>query len=220
MFTGIVEELGVVASLIRSSQAGKLVVSANQDFAESKIGDSIAVNGVCLTISNLRRNFLEFDVSSETIRRTTLGQIKVGEKVNLERALMLADRLGGHVVNGHIDGVAEIRKIVTAGKGFDLYLALPSDLLRYLVYKGSLAIEGVSLTAAEVQDGLVVVAVIPHTAQATTLGQKRVGDRVNVEVDILSKYIERHLRGDVTARSVTEETMSRAGFFPMGWVEN
>ncbi|MFH1826271.1 MAG: riboflavin synthase [bacterium] len=219
MFTGIIEELGVVTSLVRSASSGKLVISVNQEISQSKIGDSIGVNGVCLTITGIRRNLLEFDISFETIKRTALQDLKIGARVNLERALRLADRLGGHIVNGHVDGVAEIRKIIKAGKGFDLYLSLPSELIRYIVPKASVAIDGVSLTVADMRDGLVMIAVIPHTVATTTLGERRIGDRVNIEVDVLSKYIEQHLKGEVK-KGISEETMTRVGFMPMGWIEN
>ncbi|MBN2057668.1 MAG: riboflavin synthase [Candidatus Saganbacteria bacterium] len=219
MFTGIIEELGIVTSIIRGSSAGKLTLSVSRNLAAAKVGDSIAVNGVCLTVANIRRNFLEFDLSSETMKRSTFSETKIGDKVNLERALPMTGRLGGHIVSGHVDGMGEIRKKLAKGKGFELYLSLPSELLRYLVPKGSITIDGISLTVADLRGGLALISLIPQTASATTLGWKNVGDRVNVEVDILSKYIERHLKGELS-KGMTEEVLTKGGYLPMGWIEN
>lgn len=219
MFTGIIEELGIVTSIIRGSSAGKLTLSVSRNLAAAKVGDSIAVNGVCLTVTNIRRNFLEFDLSTETLKRSTFNETKIGDKVNLERALPMTGRLGGHIVSGHVDGMGEIRKKLAKGKGFELHLSLPSELLRYLVPKGSITIDGISLTVADLRGGLVLISLIPQTARATTLGEKNVGDHVNIEVDILSKYIERHLKGELS-KGMTEEVLTKGGYLPMGWIEN
>lgn len=218
MFTGIIEELGIVASLVRGTQSGKLTISANRVFAGAKVGESIAVNGVCLTITNLRRNFAEFDISAETLRRTTLQELRIGEKVNLERALTVSGRLGGHLVTGHVDGMGEIRNKIVQGEDFELHISLPSELLRYLVPQGSIAVDGISLTITDLRNGLLVTSIVSHTARSTNLGAKNIGDRVNIEVDILSKYIERHVRGE--AKGVTEDVLVKMGYLPMGWIEN
>ncbi|MEE8638586.1 MAG: riboflavin synthase [Candidatus Margulisiibacteriota bacterium] len=218
MFTGIIEELGIVTSLIRGSQSGKLTISVSKNFAGTKAGESIAVNGVCLTATSIRRNFIEFDISAETLKRSALQDLKIGDKVNLERALLVSGRLGGHLVTGHVDGVGEIRKRVNLGKNFELHISLPSELLHYLVPKGSIALDGVSLTIADMRNALVVVSIVPHTSQTTILKEKNVGDRVNVEVDVFSKYIERHLKGG--AKGITDETLVRVGYLPMGWTDN
>ena len=165
-----------------------------------------------------RRGFAEFDLSAESLKRTTLGELRIGSKVNLERALMLSSRLGGHLVTGHIDGVGEIRSKIARAEGVELQLSVPSDLLQYLVVKGSLALDGISLTVADFRDGLVVLSIVPQTLKATNLGQRNVGDRLNIEVDLLSKYIEKHLRGE--PKGITDETMMRVGFLPMGWSDN
>jgi len=221
MFTGLIEEFGVVVSLTRTSTSAKLVIAVGLQLATTKIGESVAVNGVCLTVTSLRRRDLEFDVSLESLKKTTLGTIKVGEKVNLERALLITGRLGGHLVTGHVDGLGEIKKkIIFDNKGFELHVSIPSDLLRYVVPKGSIALDGVSLTAADIRDALLVIAVVPHTGRATLFGSKGVGDQVNVEVDLLSKYIEKHLAKYDAPSGVTQELLDRAGFFPMGWIEN
>jgi len=219
MFTGIIEEFGVVTSLIRGSDAGRLTVSIGKNLGEIKVGESLAVNGACLTATAVRRHFVEFDISSETLKKSSLFELRIGDRVNLERALPVNGRLGGHMVLGHVDGVGEIRKKVDSGKGFELHVSIPSELLRYLVPKGSISLDGVSLTIADLRSGLLVVSVVPHTAKATTLGERNVGDRLNIEVDVLSKYIEKHLKGEV-GKGITEDTLTRVGFFPMGWIDN
>ncbi|MBN3033798.1 MAG: riboflavin synthase [Candidatus Saganbacteria bacterium] len=218
MFTGIIEQVGVVASLIRGQQAAKLMIAAPKIFDGLAAGDSVAVNGACLTVSHERRGFAEFDLSAETLKKTTLGELRIGHKVNLERALPVAGRLGGHLVTGHVDGMGEVRGKVARAEGVEMQLSVPSDLVHYLVAKGSLAVDGVSLTVADFRDGLVGIAVVPHTLKATNLSLRNVGDRVNLEVDILSKYIERHLRGE--PRGISDETMMRVGFLPMNWSDN
>jgi len=218
MFTGIIEQVGVVASLIRGQQSAKLMVAAAKVFDDLEAGDSVAVNGACLTVTHERRGFAEFDLSGETLKKTTLGDLRIGDKVNLERALLVSGRLGGHVVTGHIDGLGEIRSKVARSEGVELQLSVPSELLRYLVSKGSIAVDGVSLTVADFRDGLCSISIIPQTLKATNLAQRNVGDRVNLEVDILSKYIEKHLRGE--PKGITDETMMRVGFLPMGWSDN
>lgn len=218
MFTGIVEQVGVIASIIRSAHSAKLAIAANKLFDDVQVGDSVAVNGVCLTATAVRRNFAEFDLSPETLSNSTFGSARIGEKVNLEKALPVAGRLGGHLVTGHIDGLGEIRNKSKTGDGLELYLSVPSGILKYLVFKGSVAIDGVSLTLADFRDGLVLISVIPQTLKSTTLDLKSVGDKVNVEVDLISKYIEKHLRGE--PKGVTEEMMMRVGILPMGWTDN
>lgn len=218
MFTGIIEELGVVTSFIRGSRAGKLTISVSPAFADMKAGESVAVNGACLTVTAIRRSFIEFDISAETLKRSNLAELKVGEKANLEKALPVNGRLGGHMVTGHVDGVGQVRQRTTAEMGFELQVSVPGELMKYLVPKGSIALDGVSLTIAELREGLVVVSVVPHTARSTNLGSRNAGDRVNVEVDVLSKYIERHVRGE--PRGITEDTLMRVGYLPMGYTEN
>ncbi|MEA3494177.1 MAG: riboflavin synthase [Candidatus Margulisiibacteriota bacterium] len=218
MFSGIIEELGIVTSLIRGLQSAKLALSVSKNFTALKVGESIAVNGVCLTVANIRKNSLEFDVSPESLKRSNLQYLKIGDKVNLERALLLSGRLGGHIVTGHVDGVGEIRSKILRDKHVEFQVSVPSKLLNYFVPKGSITIDGISLTVSDVKNLLLIVNIIPHTAKTTTLGDLDVGDRVNIEVDILSKYIERHLKRE--AGNINEETLSRVGFFPMGWIDN
>ena len=186
MFTGIVEELGTVVS----REGGRLRIAAHVVIEDAKVGDSTAVNGCCLTVVDLGPSWWEADVSDETLRRTTLGDRVPGDPVNLERPVRLADRLGGHLVQGHVDAVGEV---VTAAP--DLRVRLPAALGRYVVEKGSVTVDGVSLTVVDALDDGFTVAVIPHTAEVTTLGHKGPGSRVNLEVDVMAKYAEKLLDG-------------------------
>jgi riboflavin synthase len=184
MFTGIVEELGTVAR--REGQ--KLRIDAQVVTSDAGIGDSIAVNGTCLTVVALGDGWWEADVVDETYSRTSLGGLETGHPVNLERPVRVSDRLGGHLVQGHVDGVGHV---VTPAP--DLRITVPTDLLRYVVEKGSITIDGVSLTVAAVHDDGLSVAIIPHTAEVTTLGRRGPGDAVNLEVDVTAKHVERLL---------------------------
>jgi riboflavin synthase len=190
MFTGIVEERAEVASL----DGARLTVRSRHAAADAAIGDSIAVSGTCLTVVEVADGTLAFDVSDETRERTTLARLEPGDPVNLERPATLVARLGGHLVQGHVDGVA----VVTAVRpersgGVRLVVRLPAELVAFVVEKGSIALDGVSLTVAGTRGDEVEVALIPHTLSATTLGERRAGDRVNLEVDVLAKYVARQL---------------------------
>jgi len=190
MFTGIVEELGSVRSL----DGHRLQVACRTVREDSPLGASVAINGVCLTVVAIDEGGLSFDLSEETIARTSLRRLRVGAPVNLERPVSLAARLGGHVVQGHVDGVASVRSVAPDGAGGAwVRIDLPADLRRYTVEKGSIAIDGVSLTVAAMHDDGVTFALIPHTLTVTTLGTNVPGDPVNVEVDMIAKYVERLL---------------------------
>jgi riboflavin synthase len=184
MFTGIVEELGSVVSI----EGQRVRIAASLVTEDAKAGDSIAVDGCCVTVVEQGPGWWEADITDETLKRTTFGDRVPGDPVNLERPLRLTDRLGGHIVQGHVDGVGEIVEPVP-----DLRVRIPRELLRYVVEKGSVAVDGVSLTVVDVLDDGFTVAVIPHTAAVTTLGSKQAGDRVNLEVDVTVKYVERLL---------------------------
>jgi riboflavin synthase len=184
MFTGIVEELGRV----EARDGGRMRIGARKVLDDAHVGDSIAVDGCCLTVTHLGVGWWEADLSEETLQRTTLRGRKPGDDVNLERPVRLQDRLGGHIVQGHVDGVGEVVRPAP-----DLQVRMPRPLLRYVVEKGSVAIDGVSLTVVEVTDDGFTVALIPHTCEVTTLGQRQPGDAVNLEVDVTVKYVERLL---------------------------
>jgi riboflavin synthase len=194
MFTGIVEELGTVVA----RDGSRLRIGATAVLDDAAIGDSTAVNGCCLTVVAFGDGWWEADVSDETFARTNLGSLDPGDPVNLERPVRLADRLGGHLVQGHVDAVGEIVEPAP-----ELQVRMPGDLLRYVVEKGSITVDGVSLTVVKPLDDGFTVAVIPHTAEVTTLGHKGPGDHVNLEVDVMAKYAERLIEAHVE-RAATE----------------
>ena len=185
MFTGIVEGRGQVRAA-----NGRLQVEAGALGQDLAVGDSIAVNGVCLTVADRGVEGLAFDLAAETLERTTLGGLGAGDPVNLERPVTLLTRLGGHLVQGHVDGVGTVRQIEILEAGATLRISLPEELRPYLVEKGSIAVDGVSLTIASLERDAFTVALVPHTLEATTLGMLEVGDAVNLEVDVLAKYVE------------------------------
>ncbi|MBR1495048.1 MAG: riboflavin synthase [Succiniclasticum sp.] len=199
MFTGLIAELGTVERLAEGSTSCQLTVRAQKILPGVKIGDSIAVNGVCLTVVHLQGNRFTADVMPETVRRTTLRQLQPGDRVNLEKALRPTDGLDGHIVQGHVEGVGTIREIAPEGNALAYRIETPKELLRYIVEKGSVAIDGISLTVTETDDTGFSVSLIPHTAKMTTLGYKSVGDSVNLETDILARYVEKMLGLQKTA---------------------
>lgn len=189
MFTGIIEEIG----RIRSLGTGSLVIGAEKVLEDVKLGDSIAVNGVCLTVTSFSKAQFTVDVMPETLRRTSLRELKIGSPVNLERALTLASRLGGHIVSGHVEGIGEIVSFVGEGNALLMKVRAASDLLRYIVARGSVALDGISLTVARVTEKDFTVSLIPHTREVTNLGSKQPGSSINIETDILGKYVEKML---------------------------
>ncbi|MDQ7858268.1 MAG: riboflavin synthase [Armatimonadota bacterium] len=196
MFTGIVEAIGQIEAIERLPEGGRLRVRAGAVLEGARAGESIAVAGVCLTMVEVVDGAFAADLAAETLRRTTLGRLHPGDAVNLERPLRLADRLGGHVVQGHADGVGTITQVRPEGDGVWMEIEAPAALAPYIVEKGSIAVDGVSLTVAGLPGGSrFAVALIPHTLAVTTLGQRRPHDEVNLEVDILAKYVERLLEG-------------------------
>jgi riboflavin synthase len=190
MFTGIVEELGRTRSVEERAGGARLVVECATVNRDASAGDSVAVNGVCLTAVAVASDSLSFDLAGETLERSTLGRLRTGDSVNLERPLTLAARLGGHLVQGHVDDVAPVRSVDRNGAGASMRIALPRSLRPYVVERGSIAVDGVSLTVAAVDDEGFEVALIPHTLAATTLGERSPGDEVNLETDVLAKYVE------------------------------
>ena len=194
MFTGLVEEVGRVKELRKFSKGARLKVRCRRVLEDAKVGDSVAVNGVCLTVVEVGRESLSFDVSYETLKRSSLSLLKPGEAVNLERALKVGDRLGGHILQGHVDATTKITGIKREGEGYRFTFKIPKGFEHLLVEKGSVGVDGVSLTVAELLKEEFSVAVIPHTYENTNLKFKRAGDLVNLEFDVLGKYVERMLR--------------------------
>jgi riboflavin synthase len=217
MFTGIIEELGTVRRLEKSAAGASVVIAASQVLNGLKIGDSIAVSGPCLTVTAFDRESFTAFVMPETLTRSTLGELKPGHRVNLERALALGGRLGGHMVSGHIDAVVTLAGYKSQGEAMLLNFEAPQVLLRYIVPKGSVALDGVSLTVIEVEDNGFSVGVIPHTGRETTLGTKEVGAPLNLEVDLISKYVEKMLEprlsgGEKQSGKITMDLLVEKGY--------
>lgn len=196
MFTGLVEEKGNVVSIVPTNNgtAVEVTVSANVVQSDAAIGDSIAINGCCLTVIKIDGNHLSFEAGSETLSRTNLGKLQEGSPVNLERALAAGQRMGGHYVSGHIDALATVDQRNEDGQWAEFWFKLPPEWTRQMANKGSVAVDGISLTLVDVQSDRFSVALIPHTLEATTLGQRNVGDTVNVETDLLAKYVQQQLK--------------------------
>ena len=222
MFSGIIEDLGKVKTLNRSSQSGMIGVETGIGLDQVKIGDSIAVNGACLTVTSINSKFFEADISPETFDKTVLGQLNIGDRVNLERALRLSDRINGHLVSGHIDGVGVISEKKDRGNAIVVTIKIPEKISNYIIEKGSVAVDGISLTVNDCPKGFISLSVIPLTAQMTTIGFKAAGAHVNIEIDMIAKYVERMLqnpqsaeqRGDLSkqATSITKEMLANNGF--------
>lgn len=191
MFTGLVEEVGSIKAINKSAKSAKITIKATKVLEGVKLGDSISTNGVCLTVTDFSTNYFTVDVMAETMRRSNLKNLSSGDEINLERALRLGDRLGGHMVSGHIDGVGSISKYENEDNAVWITIKTPPELLKYIIEKGSIAIDGVSLTVAYVDDICFKVSIIPHTKDVTTLLTKKIGDEVNLECDMVGKYIEK-----------------------------
>ena len=201
MFTGIIEETGKIESVANGNKSAIITIIADKVLKGTKIGDSIAVNGVCLTVTSISGNKFTADIMAETIRRSSLGTLKHGSKVNLERAMAADGRFGGHIVSGHIDGTGVIRSLEREDNAVWVEIETPDKLLKYIVEKGSIAIDGISLTVAKLTDDSFSVSVIPHTGEETTLLAKKPGDIVNLENDIVGKYVERLMNFNTSQKS-------------------
>jgi riboflavin synthase len=218
MFTGIIEGLGTLTAVKPSGQGARFGIDAGFSLDGTKIGDSIAVNGACLTAVSLSGSRFEVDVSPETLTLSTLGSARVGDRVNLERALRLSDRLDGHIVSGHIDGTGVLRQRKPLANAIILTFSVPRELARYMIHKGSVAVDGVSLTINSVGPESFEVSIIPHTAGLTTVGFKQPGSRVNIETDLIGKYIERFVTTPGEANAAGEKTgidialLAKSGF--------
>lgn len=191
MFTGLVEEVGTIQAITRSTKSAKITIKASIVLEGVKLGDSISTNGVCLTVTDFSTSHFTVDVMAETMRRSNLKNLSSGDEINLERALRLGDRLGGHMVSGHIDGVGIISKYENEDNAVWITIRTSPEILKYIVEKGSIAIDGVSLTVAYVDDASFKVSIIPHTKDVTTLLRRKIGSEINLECDMVGKYIEK-----------------------------
>ncbi|MBE6048473.1 MAG: riboflavin synthase [Clostridium sp.] len=215
MFTGIVEEVGLIEKIKIGEKSSSLIIKASNVLKGIDIGDSICTNGVCLTVVKISENKFEVDVMPETLRKTNFNQLKIGSKVNLERALTLNTRLGGHIVSGHIDGTGKIIHIEREDNAVWFWIEIAEELTRYIVEKGSITVDGISLTVAFVDNKSFKVSIIPHTAKETILLNKLVGEEVNIECDILAKYIERLINPKIQKsmeREIDEKFLIENGF--------
>lgn len=221
MFTGLIEEVGTVTRLERRGAAGRLTVRARAVLEGTKLGDSIAVSGTCLTVVEMGSNHFTVDCMPETLRLTTLGGVSAGSLVNLERSLALGDRLGGHMVLGHVDAVGEVLGIERQANSWEMTISLPLEIAPCVAPKGSIAIDGISLTVVAVEDDRFVVGIIPHTRAATSLRSVGRGSAVNLEADVLARYVQRALQGgrasaaasrSAAAAGLTEEVLREQGY--------
>ena len=207
MFTGLIEEIGILKEVRKGVKSAELSISANKVLQDIRIGDSISTNGVCLTVIRFSNNSFAVDVMPETMRRSNLKNLKPGSKINLERALRLGDRLGGHIVSGHIDGMGLVKAIEAEDNATWVTIEAKSQIMKYIIEKGSIAIDGTSLTVAYVDDNAFKVSIIPLTRDETTLLSKKIGNEVNLECDMVGKYIERFTMFNITDNSPNEINM-------------
>jgi riboflavin synthase len=218
MFTGIIEGFGTISAVRSAGQGKRLAIEADFDLGQTKIGDSICVSGACLTAVKIDGKHFEVDISPETLQMTTFGKAKVGDRINLERALRLSDRLDGHLVSGHIDGTGHIRQRETLGNAIVITVDVAESLAKYMINKGSVAVDGISLTINTCETDSFSVSIIPHTAKLTTIGIKGIGEPVNIENDMIGKYVERFMTGQPgpkeaeKASGIDKEYLLKTGF--------
>ena len=213
MFTGIIEETGSVARVLQGGTSGEIRINASYVLEGTKLGDSIAVNGVCLTVTGLYDDGFTADVMPETLRRSNLGMLRSGDRVNLERAMAADGRFGGHIVSGHIDGTGEIVSLRNEGNAVWVRIRAKEEIIALIVEKGSITIDGISLTVASLGSDYFEVSIIPHTGAQTTLLKKKAGDKVNLENDIIGKYVQRLLGKSTQSSGITESFLAEHGFF-------
>ncbi len=210
MFTGLIEDIGKITAIKKIGDGVRFTIEAGK-LDDIGIDDSVAVNGCCLTAVAVSANTFEVEAVEETLKKTTLGGFAVGTHVNLERAMRLSDRLGGHLVLGHVDGVGHILSIEERSTSWWISIDVPAQLEKYLIHVGSITIDGISLTVAELKNNIVSVSIIPHTWQVTTLGKRQVGDKVNIEADLIGKYVEKLLLKKAEPSRITEEWLKEKG---------
>lgn len=213
MFTGIIASTGILASIKRGSQSSTIRVQVHKPIlSDVQLGDSIAVNGVCLTVTDFDQKTFSADIMTETVDTTTFSHLSMGTTVNLEKALRLCDRLGGHLVSGHVDGVGTVQSLTKQDISTLITIQTTPMIIQYMITKGSIAIDGISLTLIRVEETYFTVSIIPHTSQETTLFQKKIGDKVNLETDMMMKYAHKLLQNNQVSSSITEAFLKENGF--------
>jgi len=219
MFTGIIEAVGTIKAININAQGARLVIATNSlDMNDVKLGDSIATNGICLTVVDFDQHSYSADVSNETLQRTGFAHYNVGMQVNLEKAMLASTRFGGHMVSGHVDGISDILSITNNGNSIEYWLSMPTDLAHYIAEKGSVTIDGTSLTVNALSDGKFRLTIVPHTVKETVFAYYQVGTKVNLEVDLIARYLERLLTKEnitespVAKSNVTEALLQKSGF--------
>jgi riboflavin synthase len=212
MFTGIVEELGYVKSITKGRNSSRIEIKASTVLSDVKIGDSIAVNGICLTVTDFSSTSFCADIMHETLRRSSISKVAVNDRLNLERAMPLNGRFGGHIVSGHIDGVGKIKNIKRDDIAIWFDISCSSDILKYIIEKGSIAIDGISLTIADLKSDSFMVSCIPHTIEQTVLKYKNIGDMVNIENDLIAKYVEKFVSVNKSKNIINEDFLKLHGY--------
>jgi riboflavin synthase len=220
MFTGIIEGLGTIGAIRPAGQGKRLTIEADYALDQTKIGDSIAVNGACLTVVKISGSTFEVDLSPETLSTSTFDKAKQGDRLNLERAMRLSDRIDGHLVLGHVDGIGIIEQQQKLGNAIGVSIAVPAAVSRYMIHKGSVAVDGISLTINALTPKSFTVSIIPHTGRLTTIGMKQKGQPVNIETDMIGKYVERFVQGEsmidsektTTSPGIDMELLAKSGF--------
>ena len=213
MFTGIIENLAVIKKLSLKAGGAELLLDISNFYSDIKLGESIAINGVCLTVKDVKGQIVSFDVSGETLKKSTLGKLRNAEKVNIERSLRVGDRLGGHFVTGHVDGVGTIKEKKQTADQCTMSFSVENKFTDMMIEKGSVAIDGISLTIVDIANGVFTVALIPFTLASTTLGFKKVGDQVNIEIDMMGKWIKKLLTNIQEKKGgITKEQLMEQGF--------
>lgn len=213
MFTGLIEQVGEIQSFQNISGGKRIIISMHEIFDDLKVMDSVSINGVCLTVTEISDKEFSVEAVGTTLEKSTFSKILPRTKVNLERAMKLSDRLGGHIVQGHVNGIGSIHKITNNGENWFIEIKLPADIAHYFISEGSIAIDGISLTVAEKKNDIVKISVIPFTWQHTNLHYKKIGENVNIEIDIISKYVENFLiKGAKTPLALSEERLKELGY--------
>lgn len=213
MFTGIIEGVGVITAIRRGDGDISIDVDTGSAVIDPKIGESVALDGVCLTVVNAVGSILSFDISVETIARSIFKKVKVGDKLNIERAMRMGDRLGGHMVSGHVDCLGSFKRATPSGEGYEVEIELPKDGMKYVIEKGSISISGISLTVASKLASGITIAIIPHTWEVTSLGRLSAGEPVNIEYDMIGKYVENFIEAfNPSGGAITKEFLKEHGF--------